>query len=187
MNHEKTYNGLSFCELKQFLEEKHDQYNNPLFIKTDPVSIPHRFTLRNDREIAGFLAAAIAWGRRDLILRSSNILLEMMDNRPFDFIMSADKTDFQRVSSFVHRTFNGSDCGYFIRGLRHIYSRYSSMEDVLLEGMGNNGSVPDGLSYLRNVFFSLSHPSRIEKHFADVKRGAAGKRLNMLIRIIKVA
>ena len=182
MNHEKTYNGLSFCELKQFLEEKHNQYNNPSFIKTDPVSIPHRFTTRNDREIAGFLAAAIAWGRRDLILRSSNILLGMMDNKPFEFIISADKTDFQRVSSFVHRTFNGSDCGYFIRGLRHIYSRYSSMEDVLLEGMENSGSVREGLSHLRNVFFSLSHPSRIEKHFADVMKGAAGKRLNMFLR-----
>ncbi|NSW94441.1 MAG: TIGR02757 family protein, partial [Bacteroidales bacterium] len=167
---------------KHFLDEKHDQYNNPSFISTDPVSIPHRFTTRNDIEIAGFLASVIAWGRRDLILRSSNILLEMMDNKPFDFIMSADKTDFQRVSKFVHRTFNGSDCGYFIRGLRHIYTNYSSMEDVMLEGMRESGSVREGLNHFRSVFFSLSHPSRIEKHFADVKKGAAGKRLNMFLR-----
>lgn len=182
MNRKTTYNGLSFCELKQFLDEKHDQYNNPLFIDTDPVSIPHRFNTRNDIEIAGFLAAVIAWGRRDLILRSSNILLSMMDYRPFEFIMSADKNDFQRISKFVHRTFNGSDCGYFIRGLRYIYLNYLSMEDVLLEGMGSTGSVREGLNHLRTVFFSLSHPSRIEKHFADVKRGAAGKRLNMFLR-----
>ncbi len=76
MSPDRSYNGLTFCELKQFLEEKHDQYNKPSFIPSDPISIPHRFTSRHDREISGFLVAAIAWGRRDLILRSANILLE---------------------------------------------------------------------------------------------------------------
>jgi hypothetical protein len=64
MRPEQQYNGLTFCELKQFLEEKYNQFNNPAFIPSDPISIPHRFTSKHDREISGFLVAAIAWGRR---------------------------------------------------------------------------------------------------------------------------
>jgi uncharacterized protein (TIGR02757 family) len=182
MSHELSYNGVPASEMKEFLEEKYLQYNNPSFISCDPVSIPHMFTDKLNREIAGFLAATIAWGRRDLILRSSNILIEQMNGDPYKYIMSADDDDIERISCFVHRTFNGVDCKYFVKGLKHIYSVYTSMEEVILEGMGAGNSVREGLAHLRQVFFSLPHAVRNEKHFADVKRGAAGKRLNMFLR-----
>ena len=177
-----SYNGISSTEIKAFLEEKYLQYNNPSFIECDPISIPHGFPESRDREISGFLTASIAWGRRDLILRSSRLLLELMDNSPYEFIMSANENELLRFTRFVHRTFNGTDCIYFIRGLRHIYSNFGSMEDVLLHGMKGSGSVKDGLAYLRSIFFSLPHAIRNEKHFADVTGGAAGKRLNMFLR-----
>jgi uncharacterized protein (TIGR02757 family) len=182
MSLKKSYNGISAGELKQFLEEKYLQFNNPSFIECDPISIPHRFTSKSDREIAGFLAATIAWGRRDLILRSSRILIEAMDNAPYEFIISAEKDDLKRFNRFVHRTFNGTDCIYFMKGLKNVYSQYPGMEDVILEGIKNNGSLREGLSYLRKMFFSGEHEIRTEKHFADVMSGAAGKRLNMFLR-----
>ena len=156
MRPKRSYNGIPAAEVKIFLEEKYLQYNNPSFIECDPISIPHRFTDLRDREISGFLTAAIAWGRRDLILRSSRILLERMDNSPYEFIISAGDDELSRLSGFVHRTFNGSDCIYFIRGLRHIYSQYYSMEDVLLQGMAETGSLRDGLSHLREQIFRTS-------------------------------
>lgn len=177
-----SYNGIPATEIKAFLDEKYLQYNNPSFIECDPISIPHSFTESNDREISGFLAASIAWGRRDLILRSGRLMLELMDNSPYEFIMSANEHELLRFTRFVHRTFNGSDCIYFIRGLRHIYSNFGCMEDVILEGMKVSGSIKDGLSHLRIIFFSLPHAIRNEKHFADVTGGSAGKRLNMFLR-----
>jgi uncharacterized protein (TIGR02757 family) len=182
MSPKRSYNGIPAGEIKLFLEEKYLQYNNPSFIVCDPISIPHSFTDFHDREISGFLTAAIAWGRRDLILRSSRVLVELMDNAPYEFITSAGENELLRLSGFVHRTFNGTDCLYFIRGLRHIYSNYNSMEDVLLQGMTEERSLKIALSHLRSVFFSLPHASRNEKHFADVLGGAAGKRLNMFLR-----
>ena len=104
-----------------------------------------------------------------------------MDNSPYEFIMTANENELLRFSRFVHRTFNGTDCIYFIKGLRHIYSNFGSMEDVMLQGM-KNSSVKEGLSHLRRIFFSLPHEIRNEKHFADVMGGAAGKRLNMFLR-----
>ncbi len=182
MSLKRSYNGIPAGEMKVFLEEKYIKYNNPSFIACDPISIPHSFTDRRDREISGFLTAAIAWGRRDLILRSSRHMLELVDNVPFEFITTAGEKELGQLSTFVHRTFNGTDFIYFIKGLRYIYSIYDSMEDVLLEGMKEGGSLKEGLSHFRSVFFSLSHAPRNEKHFADVLRGAAGKRLNMFLR-----
>lgn len=182
MNPEKLYNGIPASEIKAFLEEKYLQYNNSSFIECDPVSIPHRFTGLHDREISGFLISAIAWGRRDLILRSGRLMLELMDYSPYDFIRSSQESDLLRFSRFVHRTFNSTDIEYFITALRNIYSNYNSMEDVMVEGMKETGSVRVGLSYLRSLFFSLPHATRNEKHFADVTGGAAGKRLNMFLR-----
>ena len=109
MGLKKLYNGLSFYELKQFLEEKYIQYNTPSFIPSDPISRPHRFSASHDREISGFLAATIAWGRRDLIIRSCNNILEAMDNAPYEYIMSAGGEELNRLSCFVHRTFNPED------------------------------------------------------------------------------
>jgi len=182
MSLKKSYNGIPASEIKSFLDEKYLQYNNPSFIDCDPISIPHNFKETHDREISGFLTAAIAWGRRDLILRSSNMLLQLMDNSPYDFIKNGTEEELERFSGFVHRTFNATDCQYFIKGLRHIYSHYDTMEDVLIKGMHDSGSVRDGLSFLRSIFFSLPHATRNEKHFADVSGGAAGKRLNMFLR-----
>lgn len=182
MSLKRSYNGIPAAELKQFLEENYLQFNNPSFIESDPISIPHRFSGRRDREIAGFLAAAIAWGRRDLILRSCNRLLDLMDNAPFEFINSAGDKDLEILAGFVHRTFNGKDCISFINGLKSIYSEYDSMESLIIEGMKVDNSLRTGLTALRGKFFSVSHEHRAEKHFADVMSGAAGKRLFMFLR-----
>ncbi|HUX58443.1 MAG TPA: TIGR02757 family protein [Bacteroidales bacterium] len=182
MSLKQSYNGIAAGEMKLFLEEKYLKYNNTSFIASDPVSIPHGFTDRHDIEISGFLTAVIAWGRRELILSSSQRMFELMEYTPYEFIMSASENELYRLSGFVHRTFNGTDCIYFLRGLRHIYLHYNSMEEVILQGMEAGGSIREGLSHMRSLFFSLPHAIRNEKHFADVMKGAAGKRLNMFLR-----
>jgi len=182
MSLKRSYKGIPAAELKQFLEEKYLQYNNHSFITCDPISVPHRFSSSPDREISGFLASTIAWGRRDLILRSCNLLLGAMDNVPYEFVMSAGKNDLKRFNGFVHRTFNGTDCLYFLKGLKKIYSNFNSMEEVILQGMSKTGSLKEGISYLRKLFFTEFHEKRTEKHFADVKKGSAGKRVNMFLR-----
>jgi uncharacterized protein (TIGR02757 family) len=169
-------------DLKEFLDEKVELYNRPSFIESDPISIPHRYPRKEDIEISGFLTASIAWGRRDLILRSSNKLVSAMGNSPHEFILDAGEKELDNFSGFVHRTFNGRDCKTFIRGLKNIYTSYNSIEDVIVEGMNGNGSLIEGLSHFRNTFFIIPHERRSEKHFADVLSGAAGKRLFMFLR-----
>jgi len=59
------------CELKTLLDEKFNQYNTPEFILSDPIQIPHSFSLRQDIEISGFLASLIAWGNRKMIINNA--------------------------------------------------------------------------------------------------------------------
>jgi uncharacterized protein (TIGR02757 family) len=182
MGLKRSYKGIPVSELKQFLEEKYIQFNNPSFIECDPVSIPHLFSDPRDREIAGFLAATIAWGRRDLILRSCHRLIDLMGNAPYEFVINAGPKDLKRFDGFVHRTFNGKDCASFIMGLKKVYSEHASMENVITGGMHGEGSLRGGLSELRKTFFSIPHDKHVEKHFVDIMSGAAGKRLFMFLR-----
>jgi hypothetical protein len=45
---------MNDLELKEFLDEKYYQYNSSFFIETDPISIPYKFSKKEDIEIAGF-------------------------------------------------------------------------------------------------------------------------------------
>ncbi|MEK7225603.1 MAG: DUF2400 family protein, partial [Bacteroidota bacterium] len=105
---------LSAEVLAEFLNKKVEQYNQPGFIKDDPVSIPHLFTKKQDIEIAGFFAATFAWGNRTTIIQKSKELMRLMDNAPYDFCKNHDPADLKRLMGFVHRTFNSTDLLYFI-------------------------------------------------------------------------
>jgi uncharacterized protein (TIGR02757 family) len=182
MSYKRSYNGIPAGEMKLFLEEKYLHFNNTSFIDPDPVSIPHRFSDLRDREISGFLTATIAWGRRDLFLKCAGQLMDLMEYSPYEFLMNAGEDDLEIFENFVYRTFNGTDCKYFLSALKYLYGSYCSLEDIILEGMQESGSLKDGLSWFRTRFFELPHKKRTEKHFADVRGGAAGKRLNMFLR-----
>jgi hypothetical protein len=65
--------------LKDLLDKKLAEYNRPFFIEDDPISVPHRYSTKADREIAGFFAAVFAWGNRKTIIRKSLELMESMD------------------------------------------------------------------------------------------------------------
>src|SRR3954453_1494542 len=113
---------MNEIKLKNLLDRKVEQYNQPFFIKDDPLSIPHRFTRKQDIEIAGFFAAILAWGNRKSIINSCDRLLSLMNNSPYDFIMSLDLNDpagFSVFNNFVHRTFNGMDLLHLLSFLKH--------------------------------------------------------------------
>ena len=104
---------LKKAELKDFLDSKVKLYNNPKFIESDPIQIPHLFSKKEDIEIIGFLTATIAWGNRKSIITNANRMVDMLDHSPFEFVMQHQESDLEKLQSFVHRTFNGYD---FIHG-----------------------------------------------------------------------
>ena len=169
-------------ELFELLEGLYDRYNRPEFIADDPVSVPHGFTEREDIEIAGFLAATIAWGARPVIVRNGRRMMHCMDDAPAAFVRSASERELHRFAGFVHRTFNGGDLLDFIRALRGLCERFGSLGGSFESRYRELGSIPALLADFRREFFACDHAPRCEKHLSSVERGAACKRLNMFLR-----
>lgn len=168
-------------ELKSFLDQKAQEYNHPKFIESDPIQIPRRFTHKEDIEIAGFLAATIAWGNRKSIINSATKMMTQLDNAPFDFIQNATEDEINALSGVVHRTFNPIDFRYFIKALQHLYHNYDGLEGVF-KSVSSNDTLHEGIHRLKQVFFEIPHPKRTQKHLADPLRGSAAKRIHMFLR-----
>jgi len=168
-------------DLKKFLDEKVEEYNKPEFIETDPIQVPNLFLLKENIEIAGFLTATISWGNRNAIIKNALRLMATMDNQPFDFIVNASEPEINVLKKFVHRTFNGEDCIFFIRSLRNIYKNHNGLQVVFEEGFQQNGSVKSALIHFYKVFFEFEG-ERTRKHISNVEKGASAKRLNMFLR-----
>ncbi|MES2331510.1 MAG: TIGR02757 family protein [Bacteroidota bacterium] len=172
--------------LKTFFDEKVKQYNQPSFIKDDPVCIPHLFTKKPDIEIAGLFAAVFAWGNRTTIINKSKELMKLMGNAPHDFCLNHSDNDLQSLVQFKHRTFNTSDLLYFIEFLKFHYTYHKSLEDAFLKipvGYAEENMIEQALIHFHNYFFSLEHvPNRTKKHIATPYKGSTCKRLNMYLR-----
>ena len=169
-------------DLRELLEALHDKYNRPEFIPDDPISVPHRYTDRADREIAGFLSATIAWGNRKAIVSSGHRMMHFMDDAPADFVRNASQRELALLSSYVHRTFNGRDLRDFVLALRRMDRRFGGLGVFFEERYAAVQSIPAVLSEFRREFFSCDHAPRCEKHLSSIDRGAACKRLCMFLR-----
>jgi len=169
--------------LQQLLDKKAAQYNSDAFIADDPVSIPHRFSLPQDIEIAGFFAAVLAWGNRKAIINNSRKLLQLMDNAPHQFVLYFQENDLRPLMHFAHRTFNGTDACYFLHFLQRHYKQYNSLESAFFFQANVENPVEEGLNAFRRYFFDSEYaPERTRKHIAAPERGSACKRLNMFLR-----
>jgi uncharacterized protein (TIGR02757 family) len=171
-------------QLKHQLDELYYKYNNKSFIENDPICIPHQFSLKQDIEIMGFFASILAWGQRKTIINSCTKLIEIFENKPFDFILNHQESDLKKCFKFVHRTFNDTDLISIISYLKEIYTQNESMEFAFSEYISKNDTnIENGLIGFRKKFEkSYAFIDRTKKHIASPLSGSACKRLNMYLR-----
>lgn len=172
---------MTDSELKEFLNEKVIQYNNPTFIETDPIQIPHLFQLKEDIEIAAFLTATIAWGNRKMIISNAKKMMDLLGNSPYDFVINHKPHNLNSFSNFVHRTFNSTDIQYFIQALQNIYLNYNGLESVFSKNI-TASTTQNAIYQFKKIFFELPHQQRTEKHLPNPLNGSAAKRINMFLR-----
>lgn len=172
---------MTNSELKIFLDEKVELYNKPDFIESDPIQIPHSFSLKEDIEIAGFLSSIIAWGNRKMIINNSKKMMNLMGNSPYDFIMTHQDYQLEKLENFVHRTFNGQDFISFIKALQHIYKNHNGLEAVFLKNQETD-SMQKSIHEFKKIFFEIEHLPRTQKHISDPLNNSAAKRINMFLR-----
>ena len=170
------------AQLKEFLDKQVSLFNTKSFIVNDPISIPHKFSLKEDVEISGFLVSLIAWGNRKSIITSGNRMIDIMKHKPYDFIMNFSENDLADSKAFVHRTFNSTDLEYFLFSLKNIYQNHGGLEQVFYEGYKKYGNIKDAIIHFRTIFFELPFQSRTSRHVSDPSRNSAAKRINMFLR-----
>ncbi len=167
-------------KLVNFLNGKVEEYNQPAFIKDDPICIPHLFTKKQDIEIAAFFAATFAWGNRTTIINKSKELMQLMDMQPYEFVLHHSDEDLKKLLQFKHRTFNPTDLLYFIDFFKFHYSTNKSLETAFTKW---GDEVEQMLIGFHHYFFSLEHvPNRTKKHVATPYKNSNCKRLNMYLR-----
>ncbi len=170
-------------EIKELLDEKYFQFNNTSFIETDPISIPHQFSKKEDIEIASLLVATIAWGQRTSIINNGNKLMRLMNDEPHDFILNFSKKDAARFEGFVHRTFNSTDCVFFLNSLKHIYTKHGGLEAAFSTDFSSKETdVKNAITNFRALFLNTEHQSRSEKHISNPSAKSSAKRLCMFLR-----
>lgn len=169
--------------LVQLLNEETERINSPAFIGSDPVQFPRRFEDLRDIEIVAFLSAMIAWGNRKMICRDAERLLDIMNHEPYIFLKEKGYEELEDDRN-IHRTFFARHLKYFMRGMREIYSKFSSLDDL-----GNS------LRLKEEVFPAWRLVEEIQKYMSAANSGetcsqcfptqlnsTALKRINMALR-----
>jgi len=156
------------------------------FIANDPVQFPLRYAgaggRRADVEIAAFLTATIAWGRRDLIIRSAQKMFALMEPGPADFVMSGDYRSLGpsirggSKGRSIHRTFFEGDLKYFCKGFKFCYEKYGSLEAMF----AGAGDIWQGIGAFREGM-AAGNGGAYSKHLANPD-GSACKRINLALR-----
>lgn len=174
---------MTMGKLEDFLDKKVDEFNQPFFIESDPVSIPHLFSKKQDIEIAGFFAAIFSWGNRTTIIQKSKELMQRMDMSPYEFCQQYDSQALKKLKGFKHRTFNEDDLFYFVEFFHHHYKTSWTLETAFSKWMNEKDpTIENALIGFKNYFFSFEHLKRTEKHISSPLQKSTCKRLNMFLR-----
>lgn len=164
------------AQLTEYLNQKVAAYNRPDFIQTDPIQIPKQFTCKEDIEITAFIIATLAWGNRTAIIKSGERLLEIMQFKPYDYILNYE----EQAHRFVHRTFNSDDLNAFFVSLQRIYAQ-GGLEQAFKPHPEIPG-VKGRIVSFREAFTQDPFPERTQKHLANPLKGSSAKRINMFLR-----
>ena len=170
-------------DLKFLLDSEAERINRKEFIKNDPIQFPHRFQKLQDIEIVAFLSAIIAWGKRSMICRDAERLLDMMNNQPYNFVMAQAYEDLDPKQN-IHRTMFGVHLQYFLRGLHSIYKKFDSLDSFAASVGAGKNDYPSWyfVEAMQNVMSSVNCGTTCSQCLPTDLSKTALKRINMALR-----
>jgi uncharacterized protein (TIGR02757 family) len=180
----------SKAQIKNVLEKLYDRYNHREFIKPDPLQFVYHYSNPQDMEIAGLLAACLAYGRVEQIEKSLKDLFGRMGTSPYAFVMNFDKAGRQKLNSFKHRFTTGQDISDLLSVLKKVLRQKGSIEKHFSSGYnkGDENILPALSRFCDSLYEMYSEQngrkvSRGMKYLlASPVRGSACKRLNLFLR-----
>jgi uncharacterized protein (TIGR02757 family) len=180
------------ARLKLTLDRLYESFNYA-DSATDPLQIVRRFTASDDREVVGFCAAALAFGRVASVLQSIDRLLAVMGPQPAAYVRQFDPRRGGRALSHLgHRWTRGTDLAALLWLLRQMVDRSGSLEDFFLEAYDPEaddvGGALDGFSTralaldLKAAYGRVPARAGVGYFFPVPANGSGCKRLNLFLR-----
>lgn len=171
--------------LKQFLDASRDRVEQAGFIENDPVQFMHAYDNKEDQLLAGFFAALMAWGRRDIVISKVDNLLQRMDYRPAAFITNFSDSDRSVFDGFKHRTFKPVDIYWLVKILSRIERKYNNFESFwsfcYRQSLEQERPL---MSIFPEEFFKIypEAAQRTRKHISDASKNSSCKRLYLFLK-----
>ena len=174
------------------LEDLYEHFNDAHAV-SDPIQIVRRYVRDDDREIVGFCAAALAFGRVQSVLNSIAGLLREMGDAPASYVRSFDPAKDRRSLDHVgHRWIRGIDLAALMWLLRQMLESHGSLEAFFAAGVESDAETVEGglESFSRRacsldmkaVYRQSSPRPGVSYFFARPSSGGACKRLNLFLR-----
>lgn len=190
MNKNETSERTALTKLKGYLNPLYEKFDIS-YLTPDPLQFLHKFKNRNDQEIVGLISSSLAYGRVERIIFSIDNVLNLMDNKPFDFVVSFTKDNSDLFNRFIHRFNTGRDIASLIYIMQNAIQRYGSIEGAFMAGYSQNDyNIKDAASNFidklldidLSAFYSKKDMNGIRYLLPSPKDGSACKRLNMFLR-----
>jgi len=169
-------------DLKKLLDSNIDKIIPQKFINNDPIIVPHNFSNKEDIEISAFLTSVLAWGNRKIIINKAFYLMNLMYNKPYDFIKNASNKEILTLKKFVHRTFNGNTTIDFVFALKNIILEYNNLENLFTQLYLNYGDIKYVLIKFKHLFSKTFADLKSYRHITTPENKSSAKRLNLFLR-----
>ncbi len=167
--------------LKDKLERIYSRYNKREYINPDPLLFLCDYPEKKNREIAGFIAACLAYGRVELIMETVANVLGKLEPEPFDYLMTRTIKDMENdFKGFGYRFAKDVHLVNLLWGIRQVLNRFSSLENCFYEGMRpEDKTIIPGLVFL---FKQINTNKKIGHLLADPQKNSACKRSLLFLR-----
>ena len=170
--------------LKQHLDRLYDAFN-AADSATDPIQIVRRFASPDDREVAGFVAASLAFGRVASVMQSVERTLAVMGPSPAAYVRRYEaKRDARAFAPIVHRWIRGADLAALVAIMRKMIDEAGSIERFFAAGLDAGSDDVEGALdrfSIGALAFGVRSPG-VGYFFPRPSAGSACKRLNLFLR-----
>ncbi len=120
---------------REYFERVYDEFNKPEFIHPDPLEFVGRYKAPSDREVAGLVAACLAYGKVGQILASVEKVLAPMGGSPAAWLKRADRAALKKTyAGFKHRFTTGAEMAVFTANIGKALRENGSLEALFLKG-----------------------------------------------------
>jgi len=161
-----------------FLEDLYTQYNRREYISPDPLEWVYHYEADANREIAGLVAASLAYGRVESILASIERVMTPMGESPSAFLRAVGRGELETLySSFKHRWTTGDELVSFLVGIGRVIEAYGSLERCFVEH--HDAEVETTQEALAGFVGALGPCSSL---LSDPTKSSACKRLHLFLR-----